>query len=237
MAGAHLAQRSRVDADPPIAGVQQRSPGLLGAGQLGCRDRRRTSSSAAAVKVHCTIASRLKPADRSLGDGDARPRTATVARTRCSGPISSMPARSSSAGAWSRNSSAASTSSSTAAGWSSSASGASTSTLAATVVASSWTVEARRGRCCGLVGHLDGEGIARPHIGGAAPPPRIGLVDELQVDPPRVEAIVGDDEAKASDQHRFATGPGGRGAGGSPKRDRAHRRARRGWPGRGRPGR
>ena len=55
--------------------------------------------------------------------------------------------------------------------------------------------------------HLDGEGIARPHIGGAAPPPTIGLVDELQVDPPRVEAIVGDDEAKASDQHRFATGP------------------------------
>ena len=81
-------------------------------------------SSSAAVKVHCTIVSRLKPAARSLaGDGAARPRTATVARTRCSGPISSMPWRSRAAGACSRNSSAASTSSSTAAGRSSSASG------------------------------------------------------------------------------------------------------------------
>ena len=29
-------------------------------------------------------------------------------------------------------------------------------------------------------GHLDGERVARPHVGGAAPPPGIGLVDELR---------------------------------------------------------
>ncbi len=42
VAGAHLAQRGRVDADPAMADVQQRRPGLFGSGQLRRRDRRRT---------------------------------------------------------------------------------------------------------------------------------------------------------------------------------------------------
>ena len=63
-------------------------------------------------------------------------------------------------------------------------------------------------------GHLDGERVARPHVGGAAPPPGIGLVDELEIDTPRVEAVVGDDETQAPDEHRLAAGPVGRGGGG-----------------------
>ena len=173
-------------------------------GPAGCRDRRHVVVGRSREgPLHDRF---LIEAGRPIARRGRRPAAATVACTRCSCPISSMPA-SSSAGAWSRNSSAASTSSSTATGCPP-ASGASTSTLAATVVASSWTVEERRGRCCGLVATLDGEGIARPHIGGgAAPPPTIGLVDELQVDPATVEAIVGDDEVEGVDQHRFATGP------------------------------
>ena len=61
-------------------------------------------------------------------------------------------------------------------------------------------------------GDLDGERVAGPHVGGAAPAAGVRLVDELEIDAPRVETIVGHDEAQPSDEHRLAAGSVGQSA-------------------------
>ena len=57
------------------------------------------------------------------------------------------------------------------------------------------------------IGHLDRQRVARPHVSGAAPPSRVGLIDQFQLDTPRIEAVVRDHETQTPDQHRLATGP------------------------------
>ena len=62
------------------------------------------------------------------------------------------------------------------------------------------------GKVAGIRGHLDGERVAGPDVGGTAPAAAIGLVDELELDPPGIVTVVGHDEAQAADQDRFAAG-------------------------------
>ena len=93
---AGLAQRGRIDAYPPPSGVQQRRTCGVGTGQLGGGDRARV----------VTVGDDEPPADDGvaveagslLGRVAAAtvPRTDRFARTRRSGPSSSMPSRSSS---------------------------------------------------------------------------------------------------------------------------------------------
>ena len=53
-------------------------------------------------------------------------------------------------------------------------------------------------------GDLAGQRVAVPDVGRTAPSPGIVLVDELEVDAPRIEAVVGDDEPQPPDQCRLA---------------------------------
>ena len=109
---AGLAQRRRIDAHPPPSGVQQRCASGVGAGELGGRDRARVVTFGDdEPPVDDGVAVETRPLLGRVACATV-PRTERFARTRRSGPISSMPSRSSSAGACSRNRSAASRSSS-----------------------------------------------------------------------------------------------------------------------------
>ena len=206
--GADLAQRRRVDAHPAPAGVQQRRPGLLGAGQLGRGDRRRAVVVGdGEAPLHDGLAVEARPTGRSAATGSPgrarrrwRARGARGRSARCRGaPARPAPARGTRRRPRrrARRPPARSTS----------ASGASTSTLGAAIVGQLGDHRLEHGEVVRAAGHLDGQRGAVPHVVGGAPAAGIDLVDELEVDAPRVEAVVGHDEAQAADQHRFAAGP------------------------------
>ena len=155
-------------------------------------------SSSATTSFHATTASRPKRFGWSAPScGVARPLTRTPARTRRSGPTSSMPRAASSAGACSRNRSASSTDSSSPTGSCSRARSAATSTHSATVVASVLTSAPQPVQVVGTAGDLDRHGRRLPHVLRRAPATGVDLVDELEADVPVVVGVVGNDEAHA----------------------------------------
>ena len=207
---------------------------------ISAADNAAGPSSSATTIAHSTMASRPKPAARSFaGAAVARPRTSTSARTRRSGPIRSI----TEAGELGRR------------------------LLEEQVGPFDVELDGRRFRGIGelgqhvddladlaggvddglrqrvevilVAGELDGERRCLPHVVGAAPPAGIELVDDLDGDLPRVERVVGDDEAQTGQDDRLAERPAvvaveARRRARPPPPDAARSaraRSGRGWPG------